>query len=51
MQNFNILAIAEQAVRILLARLGAKFHPSIYQWNLPVFPGMANKAQVANTGK
>ena len=25
--------------------------PGIYQWNLPVFPGMANKAQVANTGK
>ena len=25
--------------------------PEIYRWNLPVFPGMANKAQVANTGK
>ena len=25
--------------------------PGIYQWNLLVFPGMANKAQVANTGK
>ena len=25
--------------------------PSIYQWHLPVFPGMANKAQVGNTGK
>ena len=25
--------------------------PDIYRWNLPVFPGMANKAQVANTGK
>ena len=25
--------------------------PGIYQWNLPVFPGMANKAQVANIGK
>ena len=25
--------------------------PGIYRWNLPVFPGMANKAQVANTGK
>ena len=24
---------------------------SIYRWNLPVFPGMANKAEVANTGK
>ena len=23
----------------------------IYRWNLPVFPGMANKAQVANNGK
>ena len=32
-------------------RLGEKFHPGIYQWNLPVFTGMANKAQVANTGK
>ena len=26
-------------------------NPGIYQWNLLVFPGMANKAQVANTGK
>ena len=25
--------------------------PGIYQWTLPVFPDMANKAQVANTGK
>ena len=25
--------------------------PSIYRWNLPVFPGMANKSQVANNGK
>ena len=25
--------------------------PGIYRWNLPVFPGTANKAQVANTGK
>ena len=25
--------------------------PRIYRWNLPVFPGMANKAPVANTGK
>ena len=25
--------------------------PGIYQWNLPFFPGMANKAKVANTGK
>ena len=25
--------------------------PSIYRWNFPVFPGMANKAQVVNTGK
>ena len=25
--------------------------PGIYRWNLPVFTGMANKAQVANTGK
>ena len=25
--------------------------PGIYRWNLPVFPGMANKAQVANNGK
>ena len=25
--------------------------PDIYRWNLPVFPGMANKAQVANNGK
>ena len=25
--------------------------PSFYRWNLPVFPGMANKAQVANNGK
>ena len=33
------------------SRLGRKFHPGIYQWNLPVFPGMANKAKVANTGK
>ena len=33
------------------SRLGGKFHPSIYRWNLPVCPGMANKAQVANTGK
>ena len=24
--------------------------PGIYRWNLPVFPGMANKAQVANNG-
>ena len=32
-------------------RLGGKFQPRIYRWNLPVFPGMANKAQVANTGK
>ena len=32
-------------------RFGNKFHPSIYQWNLPVFPGMANKAHVANTVK
>ena len=25
--------------------------PGISQWNFPVFPGMENKAQVANTGK
>ena len=25
--------------------------PIIYQQNLPVFPGMTNKAQVANNGK
>ena len=25
--------------------------PGIYRWNLPVFPGVANKAQVANNGK
>ena len=25
--------------------------PGIYQLNLPVFYGMANKAQVANAGK
>ena len=25
--------------------------PGIYRWNLPVFSGMANKAQVANNGK
>ena len=25
--------------------------PGIYLWNLPVCPGMANKAQVANNGK
>ena len=25
--------------------------PGIYRWNLLVFPGMANKAQVANNGK
>ena len=25
--------------------------PSISRWNFPVFPGMANKAQVANNGK
>ena len=25
--------------------------PGIYRWNLPVFPGMANKAHVANNGK
>ena len=25
--------------------------PGIYRWNLPVFPGMANKAQVVNNGK
>ena len=24
---------------------------SIYRWNLPVFTGMANKTQVATTGK
>ena len=35
----------------LESRLGGKFHPGIYRWNLPVFPGMANKSQVANTGK
>ena len=27
------------------------FTPGIYRWNLPVIPGMANKAQVVNTGK
>ena len=27
------------------------FTPRIYRWNLPVFPGMANKAQMANNGK
>ena len=32
-------------------RLGENSTPGIYLWNLPVFPGMANKAQVANTGK
>ena len=26
-------------------------NPGIYRWILPVFPGMANKAQVANNGK
>ena len=31
------------------ARLGGKFNPSNYRWNLPIFPGMANKAQEANT--
>ena len=31
--------------------LAENFTPGIYRWNLPVFPGMANKAQVANTGK
>ena len=25
--------------------------PGIYQWHLPVFPGMANMFQVGNTGK
>ena len=25
--------------------------PGIYRWNVPVFPGMANKTQVANNGK
>ena len=35
----------------LLARLGGKFHPGIYRWHLPVFPGIENKAQVGNTGK
>ena len=25
--------------------------PGIYWWNLPVFPGMANKAQVVYTGE
>ena len=25
--------------------------PGIYRWNLPVFPSMANKAQVPNAGK
>ena len=37
-----------------LTRLGG-IAPGIYLWNLPVFPGMANKAQVAkilaNNGK
>ena len=33
------------------ARLAENSNPGIYQWNLPVFPCMANKAQVANTGK
>ena len=33
------------------SRLGGKFHPLYLPWNLPVFPGMANKAQVANNGK
>ena len=26
-------------------------YTGIYRWNLPVFPVMTNKAQVANTGK
>ena len=26
-------------------------YPGIYQWHLPVFPGMENKTQVGNTGK
>ena len=33
------------------SRLGGEFHPGIYRWNLPVFPGMENKTQVANNGK
>ena len=33
-----------------LTRLG-EIAPGIYPWNLPVFPGMANKVRVANNGK
>ena len=33
------------------SRLGVKFHSGIYRWHLPVFHGMANKAQVGNAGK
>ena len=32
-------------------RLGGKFHPGIYRWHLPVFTGLENTPQVANTGK
>ena len=35
----------------ILFKVGRKFHPGISRWNLPVFPVMANKAVVANTGK
>ena len=29
----------------------ANSSPWIYRWYLPVFPGMANRVQVANNGK
>ena len=32
-------------------RLGVKFHPRYLPWHLPVFTGLENTPQVANTGK
>ena len=33
------------------SRLGGKFHPRYLPWHLPVFTGLENTPQVANTGK
>ena len=41
----------ELCYRCYIQGLAGNSTPGIYRWNLPVFPGMANKAQVANNAK
>ena len=48
--HFNMF-VFKHIVSSILQGWAENSTPGIYRWNLPVFPGMANNAEVANTGK